>query len=110
MDERIYELDSQGDITFLIYDVPKALPQTPDQLHPRMLDGSKPDSTISSLLEEKEKRNQPSTSSSTQDPRLLKTPHPLLPQIRPHPAQRVPGIPRPPESRPLGRLDLEINN
>ncbi|GIJ99683.1 hypothetical protein Aspvir_003684 [Aspergillus viridinutans] len=45
MNERIYELDRQGDITFLIYDVPESLPQTLDQLHPLFLDGSIPKST-----------------------------------------------------------------
>lgn len=45
MDERIYELDSQGDVTFVIYDVPKSQTQTLDQLHARMLDGSKTEST-----------------------------------------------------------------
>ncbi|PKX97718.1 uncharacterized protein P174DRAFT_439470 [Aspergillus novofumigatus IBT 16806] len=45
MDERIYELDRQGDITFLVYDVPESLPRTLDQLHPLLLDGSTPNST-----------------------------------------------------------------
>lgn len=42
MGERIYELDRQGDITFVVYDVPDSLPQTLDQLQPFLLDGSTP--------------------------------------------------------------------
>ncbi|GFF66027.1 hypothetical protein IFM62136_06490 [Aspergillus lentulus] len=45
MDERIYELDSQGDITFLVYDVPDSFPQSLDQLDPLLLDGSTPTTT-----------------------------------------------------------------
>jgi hypothetical protein len=45
MDERIYELDSQGDITFLVYDVPDSLPPSLDQLKPILLDGSTPTTT-----------------------------------------------------------------
>ncbi|KAH2496182.1 hypothetical protein KXW70_003049 [Aspergillus fumigatus] len=42
MGERIYELDRQGDITFVVYDVPDSLLQTLDQLQPFLLDGSTP--------------------------------------------------------------------
>ncbi|KAF4164790.1 hypothetical protein CNMCM6936_008757 [Aspergillus lentulus] len=47
MDERIYELDSQGDITFLVYDVPDSFPHSLDQLDTLLLDGSTPTTTSS---------------------------------------------------------------
>ncbi|KAF7122567.1 hypothetical protein CNMCM5793_000592 [Aspergillus hiratsukae] len=59
MDERIYELDGQGDITFLLYDVPKSLPRTLDQLEPRMLNGSKPESTSPPEEKEEETNQKP---------------------------------------------------
>ncbi|GFF26958.1 hypothetical protein IFM61606_09856 [Aspergillus udagawae] len=59
MDERIYELDRQGDITFLVHDVPKSLPQTLDQLHPLLLDGSTPKGTSPAAAEEDEANQKP---------------------------------------------------